>query len=67
MHNVERLARTVAEQRTGDGDQWDSFVPEVEAAIEKAKENPSLSPRDFLDEPERLITGDSSTWGISDR
>lgn len=52
MNNVEHLARTVAEQRTGDPERWSEFTSEVEKAIEKVKRVPDSYPRDFLDEPE---------------
>lgn len=52
MNNVEHLARTVAEQCTGDPERWQEFTSIVEDALEKVKRVPDSYPRDFLDEPE---------------
>ena len=51
MDDVEHLARTVAQQRTGDSERWLEFMPIVAEAIEKAERIPNAHPRDFLDEP----------------
>lgn len=51
MDEVETLARTMAEQRTGDAGLWQEFVDAVREAIRLADEQPGATARDFLDEP----------------
>lgn len=52
MDEIERLARTVAEQRTGDEGRWREFIDRVKRAIEAASRVEGATARDFLDEPE---------------
>lgn len=51
MDEIERLARTVAGQRTGDEGRWREFADIVREAIRLASEQPGTTARDFLEEP----------------
>jgi hypothetical protein len=52
MDQVERIARTVAEQRTRDERRWREFTAAVEEALKLAAENPGTTAKDYLDDPD---------------
>lgn len=48
MTEKERVARTVAIQRTGDASRWVEFQNEVEAAFAAIERDPATTVRDYL-------------------
>lgn len=54
MDQIERIARTVAQQRTGEESGWREFTAVVEEALKLAAENPGTTARDYLDEPDSV-------------